>query len=113
MHQLIDLARFDLVVLVIGLAGLPAGLIIGAILGQFRGNVGWYLTRGAALGLLGPILYGLWRYYRWMVRLEPEMGYVGLHKFSILLINLVLFAALGIIGGLVYGRILRRPPRIS
>ena len=108
MRELIDLAKCDLAIRVAGLGGLPLGLLIGAVFGQFRGAMRWYLSRGAALGLLGPIVYGLWRYYLWMVRLEPETGYVGLHKFSTLLIDLVAFAVVGVILGVVYGRFLRR-----
>ena len=109
MHELVDLAKFDVAVALVGLIGLPAGLLIGAVLGRLRSRMGWYLSRGAAIGLLGPIVYGLWRYYRWTVRLDPVTGYVGLHRFSVLLINVAVFAVVGIILGLVYGRILRRP----
>ena len=109
MHELVDLDKFDLAVRVVGLAGLPAGLIVGALLGRLRASRRWYLSRGAAVGLLGPIIYGLWRYYRWTVRLDPVTGYVGLHRFSTLLINLGVFSVVGIILGVVYGRILRGP----
>ena len=109
MHELIDLNKFDLIMRLVGIVGLPAGLLIGALLGQMRGRRRWYLSRGAALGLLGPIAYGLWCYYRWTVRLDPTTGYVGLHKFSVMLINVAVFATLGIILGLAYGRILRHP----
>ncbi len=108
MHELIDLAKFDLVVRVVGLAGLPMGVFVGALVGQLRGEMRWHVSRGAAIGLLGPIIYGLWRYYRWTVRLEPTTGYVGLHKFSTLLMNVAVFAVVGIILGWVYGRILHR-----
>lgn len=107
MHELVDLDKFDLAVRVVGLAGLPLGLLIGAVFGQLRGDIRWYLSRGLASGLLGPMIYGLWCYYRWTVRLEPTSGYVGLHKFSTLLVNIGVFAVVGAIVGLVYGRIWR------
>ena len=87
---------------------LPAGLIGGVCLGRASGHLRWYVTRGAALGLVGPILYGLWRWYSWLVRLDPATGYVGLHKPSVLFLNVIAFAAVGIILGMAYGRILRR-----
>ena len=108
MHELVDLAKFDVAVALVGLIGLPAGLLIGAVLGRLRSRMGWYLSRGAAIGLLGPIVYGLWRYYRWTVRLDPESGYIGLHKPSVLFLNVVFFAVFGAILGVIYGRILRR-----
>jgi len=109
MHELVDLDKFDLAVRVVGLVGLPLGLLIGAVFGQLRGEIRWYLGRGIALGLVGPMIYGLWCYYRWTVRLDPTTGYVGLHKFSTLWVNIGVFAVVGAILGLIYGRILRRP----
>ncbi len=105
MHELIDLAKFELIVKLLAGAALPAGLVVGALLGRARRQMRGYLIRGAALGLLGPILYALWRYYRWMVRLDPATGYVGLHKPSVRFINVAAFAAFGVVLGLVYGRI--------
>ncbi len=109
MHELVSLDKFDLAIRIVGLAGLPLGVVMGAILGRLRRHSGWYVSRGAALGLLGPILYGVWCYYRWTVRLDPHSGYIGLHKFSTLLINLAVFVVVGIILGLIYRRILHRP----
>ena len=108
MHELIDLAKFELAIRILAGAALPAGLIVGAWLGRLRGEMRWYLTRGGAVGLLGPILYALWCYYRWIVRLEPESGYIGLHKPSVLFLNVVFFAVFGAILGVIYGRIFRR-----
>ena len=41
-----------------------------------------------------------------MVRYDPETGYVGLHKMSVLLTNVVLFALVGLLLGLAYGKLL-------
>ena len=107
MHELIDLGKFELALQIIAAATLPLGLIVGTYLGRARGAMRKYMIRGAAIGLLGPILYLLWRYYRWMVRLDPESGYVGLHRPGVLAINVVVFIIVGAILGLAYARIFR------
>ncbi|MCK4323994.1 MAG: hypothetical protein KAW89_05640 [Armatimonadetes bacterium] len=107
MHELIDLGKFELALQILAAATLPAGLIVGTYLGRARGAMRNYMIRGAAVGLLGPIIYVLWRYYRWMVRLAPESGYVGLHRPGILALNVGVFIIVGAILGLAYTRIFR------
>ena len=107
MHELIDLGKFELTLQILAAATLPLGLIVGTCLGRARGAMRTQTIRGAAVGLLGPIIYALWRYYRWMVRLEPESGYVGLHKPGVLAVNLGVFIIVGAILGLAYTRIFR------
>ena len=107
MHELIGLGKFELALQIIAAATLPVGLIVGTCLGRARGAMRLQIIRGAAVGLLGPIIYVLWHYYRWMVRLEPESGYVGLHKPGVLAVNLGVFIIVGAILGLAYTRIFR------
>jgi len=105
MHELIDLGKFELALQILAAATLPVGLIVGLCLGRVRRAMRKYMIRAAAVGLLGPILYALWCYYRWMVRLEPETGYVGLHKPGVLAVNVGVFIIVGAILGLAYTRI--------
>ena len=107
MHELIDLGKFELVLQILAAVTLPLGLIVGTCLGRVRGAMRAQIIRGAAVGLLGPIIYILWRYYRWMVRLEPETGYVGLHRPGVLALNVGVFIIVGAILGLAYTRIFR------
>jgi len=111
MHELIDLGKFELALQILAAATLPVGLIIGAYLGRVRGVMRTQIIRGTAVGLLGPILYGLWCYYRWMVRLEPETGYVGLHRPGVLALNVGVFIIVGAILGLAYTRIFQGDAR--
>ncbi len=111
MHELIDLGKFELALQLLAAATLPVGLIVGTYLGRARGAMRKYMIRGAAVGLLGPIIYALWRYYRWMVRLEPETGYVGLHRPGVLALNVGVFIIVGAILGLAYARIFRGDAR--
>jgi len=107
MHELIDLGKFELALQILAAVTLPLGLIVGLCLGRVRGAMRTQIIRGAAVGLLGPILYVMWRYYRWMVRLEPESGYVGLHKPGVLAVNVGVFIIAGAILGLAYTKIFR------
>ncbi len=105
MHELIDLDKFELGLQILAAATLPIGLIVGSCLGHARGAMRTQIIRGAAVGLLGPIIYALWCYYRWMVRLEPETGYVGLHRPGVLALNVAVFIIVGALLGLAYTRI--------
>ena len=105
MHELIDLGKFELALQILAAATLPVGLIIGTYLGRVRGAMRTQIIRAAAVGLLGPIIYALWCYYRWMVRLAPETGYVGLHRPGVLALNVGVFIIAGAILGLAYTRI--------
>jgi len=107
MHELIDLGKFELALQLFAAATLPVGLIVGTYLGRAHGAMRKYMIRGAALGLLGLIIYALWCYYRWMVRLEPESGYVGLHKPGMLALNVGVFIIVGALLGLAYTKIFR------
>jgi len=107
MHELIDLGKFEMALQIFAAATLPIGLIVGTCLGHARGAMRPQIIRGAAVGLLRPIIYLLWCYYRWMVRLEPETGYVGLHRPGVLALNVGVFIIAGALLGLAYTRIFR------
>jgi len=107
MHELIDVGKFELALQILAAATLPVGLIVGSCLGRVRGAMRTQIIRGAAVGLLGPIIYVLWCYYRWMVRLDPETGYVGLHRPGVVALNVAVFIIVGALLGLAYTRIFR------
>jgi hypothetical protein len=106
-HELIDLRQFEALMRGLAVALPVVGVLLGLALGKARGGTRPALVRGLALGLLGPICYGLWRCFAWMVRYDPVTGYCGLHKVSVLLLNVALFALVGIGLGVLYGRLLR------
>src|SRR5436309_1499784 len=68
------------------------GIGIGSVL-QFRARRAGSLAIGIALGLLGPINWLLWRVYN---RIEDHYG---LDSVKAMLLNLALFAALGLAAG--------------
>lgn len=112
LHEIVDLERVDTVIVLIAVAAPVLGLLIGALWGRARKAMETGVTRGLAFGLLGPVVLVMWRVYKYMVRYDPESGYVGLHKISVLLINVALFALVGVLLGVIYGKLLgphRRP----
>lgn len=71
----------------------------GAAWGARKGAATRGLVRGLALGALGPVIWGAWHYYHWMIRYDPQTGYVGLHKVWVLVVNLVVFVVVGVLVG--------------
>jgi hypothetical protein len=100
MRELVDLAAverlFELLALLLPLLGLG----IGAAL-QFSGRRPGALVTGFLLGLLGPANWLLWHIFNGIE------DHYGLDSVKAMLINLALFAALGIGVGLAI-RLLRR-----
>jgi len=92
--------------------------VVGAI-GSVAGGLLWasrqthpsrwrlgFLT-GALVGLLFVLLYGLWRFYLWRIRIDLDRNFVGLHRVDVLVGNLLLFGLVGLVVGLVasaYGK---------
>ena len=110
LHEIVDLAQVDLAMVYLALAAPLLGIIIGAIAGRLRGGVLSGIGRGLAFGMLGPIICVMWRFYRYMVRYDPATGYVGLHKMSVLAINICVFAIVGILLGALYGKLIAGRP---
>ena len=98
MHELIDIATFERLLIGVCVALTVAGIVLGVVLRK-HGSI---TPAGViALALIGPVVYAGWVFCSWMVRYDPQTGYVGLHKVSVLLINVGVFVTLGIIAGLV------------
>jgi len=109
MRELITVQAFDRAVLVAAGAWLLAAVGAG-IVGHVRGKAGAAL-RGAALGLLGPLAAGLYRFYSWTVRVDPSTGYVGLHQVRVFALNIVVFCAVGALVGWALSRLPRAQQR--
>jgi len=102
MQELVTVEQAEQVIRAAALALPAAGLVIGAGAGAVRKQV----LRGAALGLLcgasGPAVFGLWRLYNAIV------NHYGLDSITGLLVNLGLFAAIGLLLGLAAAGAWRR-----
>lgn len=89
---------------VLAIAGPIGGLAIGAVIGVVRKQTGIYSVWGLAIGAFGTLNLGLWYFYNYIT------AQLGLDTVKNLVVNLVVFAAIGLLLGIVY-RILPRPSR--
>ena len=108
MREIVDVAVVERVLLLLAVAVPAVATLIGALAGARTRRALIGAAKGLSVGILGPLCYGLWHLYSYLVRYDPATGYVGLHKPSVLFINVAAFAAFGVVIGLIYGRILRR-----
>lgn len=108
-HEIVDLNQFAFAMRVVAII-VPVVALIGLIVGKMRGGAKDGLARAVAVGLLGPLIYGLWLMYSYLIRYDPQTGYVGLHRVSVMLLNVAIFAAIGVVLGLVYRRVFRATP---
>ena len=67
-----------------------------------------YGARGMLLGLIGPLVFGLWQFHKWITRYDGQREYFGLDKVWVLLLEMVLFVALGAAVGIVWKRFTSR-----
>jgi len=102
MQELVTVEQAERVIRAAAVALPAAGLVIGAAAGALRRQA----VRGVVLGLLcgasGPAILGLWRVYNAIV------DHYGLDSVTGLLINLGLFAAIGLLLGLAVAVVWRR-----
>ena len=102
MQELISPQQSDQLILLVAAVLLVGGAIWGIkLLG----------ARGALLGLLGPLVFGLWQFHKWITRYDPQTEYFGLDKVWVLLLEIVLFVALGATAGIVWKKLVHREGR--
>ncbi|MCE5240842.1 hypothetical protein LLH23_20455 [bacterium] len=106
-HEIVDLQQFAGAVRVLAMAVPVVAVLVGLIAGAARKRLAAGLLKGAAVGLLGPLVYGLWLMYSALIRYDPQTGTVGLHRVSVLLLNVAVFAVVGVLLGLTYSRVFR------
>ncbi len=89
------------------------GLTVVGVIGSIVGGLLWarrqvhprrwqlgFLT-GALIATLFPLLYGLWRFYLWRIRIDLERNFVGLHRVDVLVGNIIIFALAGAVVGVI------------
>ena len=64
-------------------------------------------SRGAAAGIVGPLVFVMWQFHKWITRYDPQSGYFGLDKVWVLLTEIVLFVVIGAILGTAWGKLVR------
>ena len=104
MRELVTIETFEVWLRWLMIVGV-IGSIIGGLLWAKRQRHPrrWQLgvLTGALIALLFPLLYALWRFYLWRIRIDLERDFVGLHRVDVLVGNLVIFAATGAIVGVI------------
>lgn len=100
MHELVTVAAFDRALLVAAGVWLVGSLVVVGLRRKAGGGAAGFLWAA-----LGPLAFGLWKYYQWTVRVVPETGYVGLHKVSVFAIDALVFIAVGCLVGYLTGRL--------
>jgi len=63
------------------------------------------VERALAWALIGPVALSMWRLYLWTVRVDPQTGYVGLHRVGVFAINAVVFIIVGALLGVMFARL--------
>jgi hypothetical protein len=102
MRELVTVEQAERAIRMAAVALPAAGAAVGAITGALRGRVGRGLAIGLVCGLAGPAVWLLWRMYNGIV------GSYGLDSVEGLLVNLALFACIGLAVGAVIGFLWRR-----
>ena len=64
-------------------------------------------SRGAAAGIVGPVVFVMWQFHKWITRYDPQSGYFGLDKVWVLLTEVVLFVVIGAVLGTAWGKLVR------
>ena len=108
MTELITVEQAESVLRALIWVGPLLGALIGLIAGRARKCVAVGLWQGVLAGLLGPVVYGMWRFYGYMVRYNPETGEAGLHKVWVHALNGLIFIAIGFALGIIYRRFVFR-----
>jgi uncharacterized membrane protein len=94
MQELISPAQSERLVMMAALAAVLIGAAWGyRVLG----------ARGLIAGLSGPLIFGMWQFHKYITRYDPVSGYFGLDKVKVLLLEIVLFIAVGAVLGWIWG----------
>ena len=66
-------------------------------------------ARGVIAGVLGPLVFGLWQFHKWITRYDPQTEYFGLDKVKVLALEVVVFVAVGAVLGVIWKNLIARP----
>ena len=102
MRELVTVEQAERAIRMVAVALPVAGAAVGAIVGAVRGRAARGVAIGLLCGLAGPAVWLLWRMYNGIV------GSYGLDSVKGLLVNLALFACIGLAVGAVIGFLWRR-----
>ena len=107
MREIVDIRAVDAAIRAGGGVWFGLCLLAGFLLRMIRRRAS-SLRRGLYLGMIGPVVIGLWSLYSWMTRYDPQTGYYGLDKVWVLVVNALIFVVVGGLYGLGLRRVWRR-----
>lgn len=99
MSELIDPKSVERLLLFLAIGGPLIGLILGALLGAHEKRALPRIVAGVLLGAVLSLVYGMWRLYGVIT------GLLGLDSVANLGLQLILFAVLGCVLGVVILRV--------
>jgi hypothetical protein len=95
MSEMVTVAQAERAIAMLAVVLPPLGLLVGAVVGAVRRRLAGDAVAGLLGGLAGPAIWVMWRVY------DGIVGHYGLDSVRGLLVNLVVFAAIGLGIGLM------------
>jgi len=93
-REIIDAAVVDRYLQVAAVVLPAVGVLVVAVGALARRRLA-HFAAGIGLVVAGPLVFGMWRLYCYLVRYDPRSGYFGLEKVKVLLLSVLIFAAVG------------------
>ncbi|MCS7191986.1 MAG: hypothetical protein NZ937_03250 [Armatimonadetes bacterium] len=103
MREIITIEAFDKWLIVFTVFGFIVSIAAGLLWAKkLTHPKRWLLggLTGMLLGFIFPLIYALWRFYLWRIRIELDRDFIGLHRFDVLIGNLLIFIFVGAAIGL-------------
>lgn len=104
MREIVTIEAFDKWLVAFTVLGFAVSVIAGLLWGRRVVHPKrWQLgsLTGLLVGCIFPLIYALWRFYLWRIRIDLDKNFVGLHRVDVLVGNLLIFAFVGTVVGLV------------
>ncbi len=110
MREIVTVDAFDKWLSALAVIGFTASIVGGLLWARkLTHQKRWQLggLTGLLIGCICLLIYALWRFHLWRIRIDLDRDFVGLHRVDVLIGNLLIFAFAGVVVGLV-GRIYAR-----
>ncbi|MCX7969654.1 MAG: hypothetical protein N3B10_14365 [Armatimonadetes bacterium] len=104
MREIVTVEAFNRWLIALTIFGFIASIATGLIWAKkLTHPQKWMLggLTGLLVGFIFPLIYSLWRFYLWRIRVDLDRDFVGLHRVDVLIGNLLVFALAGVIVGFV------------
>ena len=107
MEPIISRQAVDLIVNIVAVAGPLVGVTVGFLLSRREGFGSAAIWKGALIGLLGLLNWGAWRAY------NATTDYIGISTTRNLLTQIAMFAAVGVLIGIVCSALSKKHRQID